>query len=57
MWPNLQDTSDLVTFSEEILNGKLYFLCRVTFVRSRSIDAGLLEFLYTVGCLNRFFKL
>ena len=25
MWPNPQQTADLVTFTEEILNGKLYF--------------------------------
>ena len=25
MWPNLQETGDLVTFTEEILNGKLHF--------------------------------
>ena len=27
--PNLQETTDLVTFTEEILNGKLHFLCSV----------------------------
>ena len=27
MWPNPQETADLVTFFEEILNGKLHFLC------------------------------
>ena len=27
MLPNLQETADLVTFSEEVLNGKLYLLC------------------------------
>ena len=27
MWPNQQETADLVTFTEEILNGKLNFLC------------------------------
>ena len=26
MWPNSQFTADLVTFAEEILNGKLHFL-------------------------------
>ena len=26
MWPNPQKTPDLVTFTEEMLNGKLYFL-------------------------------
>ena len=27
--PNPQETADLVTFTEEILNGKLHFLCSV----------------------------
>ena len=27
MGPNPQETADLVTFTEEILNGKLHFLC------------------------------
>ena len=27
MWPNPQETTDLATFTEEILSGKLYFLC------------------------------
>ena len=26
MWPNPQEAADLVTFTEEILNGKLHFL-------------------------------
>ena len=30
MWPNPQETADLVTFTEEILNGKLHFLCSAT---------------------------
>ena len=29
MWPNLQFPADLVTFTEEILYGKLYFLCSI----------------------------
>ena len=29
MQPNQQETADLITFTEEILNGKLYFLCNV----------------------------
>ena len=29
MWPNPQETVDLVTFTEEIFNGKLHFLCSV----------------------------
>ena len=27
MWPDPQESADLVTFTEETLNGKLYFLC------------------------------
>ena len=27
MWPHPQESADLVTFNEEILNGKLHFLC------------------------------
>ena len=27
MWPNPQETAGLVTFTEEILNYKLHFLC------------------------------
>ena len=30
MWTNSQKTSDLVTFTEEILNGKLHFLRSAT---------------------------
>ena len=30
MWPNPQFSADLVTFTEEILNGKLHFLCSVS---------------------------
>ena len=30
MWPNPQFPVDLVTFNEEILNGKLHFLCSDT---------------------------
>ena len=26
MWPNPQETADLVTLTEEIFNGKLHFL-------------------------------
>ena len=29
MWPNPQETASLVTFTEEILNGKLHFSCSV----------------------------
>ena len=30
MRPNLQKTADLLTFTEEILNGKLHVLCNVS---------------------------
>ena len=29
MWPNLQFPANLVSFTEEILNGKFHFLCSV----------------------------
>ena len=33
MWPNPHFPTDLVTFIEEILNGKLHFLCSVRYGR------------------------
>ena len=33
MWPNPQFPEDLVTFTKEILNRKLHFLCSVRLVR------------------------
>ena len=33
MWPNPQETADLVTFTEENLNGKLHFLCSVCILK------------------------
>ena len=38
MWPNPQETADLVTFSEEILNGKLHFLCTERLVWKQNYD-------------------
>ena len=33
MWPNPQQTVDLVTFTEEILNGELhFFVCSASYV-------------------------
>ena len=32
MWPNPQETADLVTFTEEILNGQLYFFSAVLYI-------------------------
>ena len=37
MSPNLQFPADLVTFTEEICNGKLYFLCSVLLVEADKI--------------------
>ena len=34
MWPNPQFPADLVTFTEEIRNGKLHFLYTEAFERS-----------------------
>ena len=31
MWPNPQFPADMVTFTEEILNGKLHFLSSISF--------------------------
>ena len=36
MWPNPQETADLVTFTEEIVNGKLQFLCSAVTITSPS---------------------
>ena len=32
MWPNPQFPADMVTFTEEIINGKLHFLCSEFFL-------------------------
>ena len=40
MWPNPQFPVDLVTFTEEILNGKLHFLCSVKSIRRNAFLAG-----------------
>ena len=37
MWPSPQETADLITFMEEILDGKLHFLDDISqIVRSKS---------------------
>ena len=33
MWPSPQKTADLVTFTGEILNAKLYFFCAVNILK------------------------
>ena len=41
MWPNPQETTDLDTFTEKILNGKLHFLC------SANHEPGWISMLYS----------
>ena len=36
----MQETADLVTFTEEILNGKLHFLCSATCQNLTYIETG-----------------
>ena len=40
MWPNLHETANLVTFPEEIFNGKLHFLCSdmVSFIVQKEFE-------------------
>ena len=38
MWPNPQFPADLVNFTEEIRNGKLYFLCSADIYVSPMLD-------------------
>ena len=33
MWPNPQETADLITFTEEIFNVKLHFWCSEIWVK------------------------
>ena len=61
MWPNPQETGDLVTFTEEILNGKLHFLCSVTakdlstrrkYILVEFMDLVVLKFSNVLSCLK-----
>ena len=56
MRPNPQETTDLVTFTEEILNGKLHFLCSVAFVIGDSMVKDIGGYLLT-GSMKRKFIL
>ena len=38
MWPNPQFPADLVTFTEEIMNGKLHLLCSVSLSAFKDFD-------------------
>ena len=51
MRPNPQSPKDLVTFTEEIPNGKLHFLCSVSFYEIMSL--GLILKFYQVENLTR----
>ena len=37
MWPNPQEIADIIKFTEEVLNGKLDFLCSGKTIISREI--------------------
>ena len=39
MWPNPKKTADFDTFTEEILNGKRYFLCSDSFFQGAPVIA------------------
>ena len=44
MWPNPQFPADLVTFTEKMLNGKLFFLCSVGILFTLSKSLKLIRF-------------
>ena len=49
MWPNPQETADLFIFSEEILNGKLYFVCSESFSLSFAfVVAGVFQYILSL---------
>ena len=48
MWPNPQESADLVTFTEEILNAELHFLCSGSLRYELSFNKDIEDF------LNRF---
>ena len=58
MWPNLQFPADLVTFTEEILNEKLHFLCSDNCPEFRNglLDSYYFKLTLGSGCLELLFK-
>ena len=50
MWPNPQVTADLVTFTEEILNRKLHFLCSDKNAMPVNIEKNFLSDLFDYLC-------
>ena len=57
MWPDPQKTADLVTFTEEILNGKIHFLCsdsfKINFILHTFCSLQLCKF--SIGCWSLIF--
>ena len=52
MRPNPQETADLVTFTEEILNGKLYFLCGIILTLEQFIFWKALYVSFELTCID-----
>ena len=42
MWPNPQKPADFVTFTEDIINGKLCFLCSEVKGKVEAVTLGIL---------------
>ena len=55
MWPNLLETADLVTFAEEILNGKLHFLCSLFIGWSGEFVVIVMLIFWTIYDINGWF--
>ena len=47
MWPNPQETADLVTFTEETLNEKLHFSCGAVYKVETKFFQDVLKFDYS----------
>ena len=48
MWPNPQETADLATFTEEILNGKLHFLCSASLI----LETAVFRWYWKLHCIS-----
>ena len=46
MWPNPQETAGLVTFTEDILHRKLYFLCSVCAINDANKFSKVCKYIY-----------
>ena len=56
MGPNPQFPANLVTFTEEILNGKLHFLCSVVF-QNRHLNVRSFHLRYNISLKQMFVNL